>query len=491
MSYAKVQYTQTGTESTRAVPFPYLLKTHVKVYVDGVLKTVDVDYVWLGDHFIDFNFTPAVGQIITIQRESSRSTRVVNFQDASVLTEVDLDNDSLQTFYISQEAFDVADDGLRIGSSSHYDALTKRVTNAADPVNNQDLMTKGYADSHYGAVTATINDNAITQAKMADNSVGTAELIDGTVTNFKLATNAVTTAKITDANVTTAKIADANVTTVKIADASITMAKLATAIAQQLVGHQAPRVLGLKGQNESASPTTKFELSATAVVAYSPANGDSAFGWNISTLTNDTSVSGPAANGRDQSAAFGNSTWIHLYFIYNGTTWATLSSLTAPPTGPTLPSGYTYWAYAATIRKNASGNLKRHYIFNNKVYYDEDSATNNRILNAGTATTFTSVDASSLIPPNTRLGIFTLAVSASHASAGTALDMSLRPGGMTNSNVIAVYLTAQVTNVAVKNSMISTFPVSDTQTLDYKLTTTPGAGGGFIEVVGYEVPNGG
>jgi hypothetical protein len=77
-----------------------------------------------------------------------------------------------------------------------------------------------------GVKTGHIQDNAITQPKMATASVGTDELIDLNVTNAKLATNSVSTTKIVDLNVTNPKLADNAVSTSKIQDGAVTPSKL-------------------------------------------------------------------------------------------------------------------------------------------------------------------------------------------------------------------------------------------------------------------------
>lgn len=75
--------------------------------------------------------------------------------------------------------------------------------------------------------TDKIVDEAVTIDKMADDSVDTDQLVDGAVETVKIADLNVTTGKLADASVTTIKIADANVTTAKVADSAITKAKLA------------------------------------------------------------------------------------------------------------------------------------------------------------------------------------------------------------------------------------------------------------------------
>ena len=70
--------------------------------------------------------------------------------------------------------------------------------------------------------------------------------------------------------------------------------------------------------------------------------------------TNGTVTS--TANGMDGEAR-GNNNWVTVWGISNGTTWAGLGSLNAPPTGPTLPAGYSYYCYAGALKTNGSGNF--------------------------------------------------------------------------------------------------------------------------------------
>ena len=111
------------------------------------------------------------------------------------------------------------------------------------------------------------------------------------------------------------------------------------------------RVIGGSGDTTSSTAYTmnarKLVLanSLNEIVVVTPGGG----------VTNSTTTAGPAVNGRDQVGAFPNSSWIHFYWIWNGTTLATLSSLSS--TTPTLPSGYTHFAYMAAIYKDSGGNF--------------------------------------------------------------------------------------------------------------------------------------
>jgi hypothetical protein len=163
--------------------------------------------------------------------------------------------------------------------------------------------------------------------------------------------------------------------------------------ASDLIGSYGIR--NLVGNNNAGTPNTKYDMSADLVVLRNPSGGLNVQ-TNTGTLTNDTGLAGSAAGGRDQAGAFGSSTWIHFYFIWSGSTLSTLSSTVAPPTGPTLPTGYTHWAYAGAVFNNASPLLVKTRMRGSWMLYESPIT----VLNAGTATVETSVSVSTAVPPN-------------------------------------------------------------------------------------------
>jgi len=71
-----------------------------------------------------------------------------------------------------------------------------------------------------------------------------------------------------------------------------------------------------------------------------------------SSFSVNTRTVGPVLNGRDQAAVF-DSTEVHFYAITTGgmsTKAGGIVSSNPPPTGPTLPAGYTAWAYLASAK---------------------------------------------------------------------------------------------------------------------------------------------
>jgi hypothetical protein len=64
------------------------------------------------------------------------------------LTEATLDQDGNQSFYMAQEAIDITDNNISLSTATdQWDALNKRITNVANPVNNNDAVNKTYLEN--------------------------------------------------------------------------------------------------------------------------------------------------------------------------------------------------------------------------------------------------------------------------------------------------------------------------------------------------------
>jgi uncharacterized protein (UPF0147 family) len=167
MSYSLAPYVGDGLLVNFPVPFAYIDKAHVQVYVNGVLKALTTDYTWTTTTNIQLKAAPEAGSVVVLKRVTPASSRMVDFQDAAVLTEADLDLSAVQLLYISQEAFDAAANALQLASSNTYDVLNKRITNLATPIDAADAVTKSYVDT-------TIPANVSSAAASATASLGSA-----------------------------------------------------------------------------------------------------------------------------------------------------------------------------------------------------------------------------------------------------------------------------------------------------------------------------
>jgi hypothetical protein len=148
MSYAINTYTGDGSTLNYSVTFPYIEQAHVVVTLDGVTKTLNTDYSFTTSSTITFTIAPSASVVIKFTRSSSRTTRLVDYQDGSTLTEATLDQDGNQSFYMAQEAIDITDNNISLSTATdQWDALNKRITNVANPVNNNDAVNKTYLEN--------------------------------------------------------------------------------------------------------------------------------------------------------------------------------------------------------------------------------------------------------------------------------------------------------------------------------------------------------
>jgi hypothetical protein len=117
-------------------------------------------------------------------------------------------------------------------------------------------------------------------------------------------------------------------------------------------------LLGTRNQDSRYLDNTHFWMDADQVMTRSTAPGFIVWD-NPAPVANDIGLGGPLVNCRDQAAAFPANALIHLYWITDGTTLGSLSSL-APPfpgPGPVLPPAYVLGAYAGALLLDASGFL--------------------------------------------------------------------------------------------------------------------------------------
>lgn len=164
MAYSETSYIGDGSTNIFVIPFSYLERDDLKVYINDI---EDINVSFISDTQIQTSSVPAIGDIITIQRETEKQ-RKVDFQNDSLLNESILDKDGNQLMYVVQEAYDKFAKALRRGWDNVWDALGTRIKNVAPPIEATDAVTKEYADEVIGRAQS-----------FADLSEGFADLSEG------------------------------------------------------------------------------------------------------------------------------------------------------------------------------------------------------------------------------------------------------------------------------------------------------------------------
>jgi hypothetical protein len=102
---SKVIYTGDGEQYQYTITFPFISSSHVRVYINEVLMLEPLNYTRSGST-ITFNSIPEQDDAIVIQRWTSPTAILVDFEDGSTLRADDLDTSYLHNFYLSQEYAD-------------------------------------------------------------------------------------------------------------------------------------------------------------------------------------------------------------------------------------------------------------------------------------------------------------------------------------------------------------------------------------------------
>ena len=339
--YSYRQYAGNGTAKDFSVPFPYLEKAHVHVYLgfnllDGTFTSELAEtsgFTWTSGTVIRTVVAPATGATLTVIRQTPNGQQLVEWQDGSNLIAADLNTSDLQNLYAVQEQQDRNDSGITQSTAAKTAATTATTAaTAATTAANTATSTANTALSTANTALTTANtastnaSGAVTTANTASTNASAAVTTANSASTN--ATAAVTTANTASSNastaLSTANTAASNASTA-LSTANTAASNASTALATaNTASTNATAAVGTANTastNASAAVTTANTSSTNASTALSTANtANTKADQAISAVSNSinytlvANVAGiPASPANDTYVEVGNSTGIESF----------------------------------------------------------------------------------------------------------------------------------------------------------------------------------
>lgn len=189
MANTVVVYLGDGVTRQFTVPFDYLNRTFVHVYLNNdIEETQGTTWRFISPTVIERTTAPLVGETLTIRRMTS-TNRIVDFKDASVLRSFDLNTSQIQVLHIVEEAKDIIVDTIGTDIYGNLDARWRRIVHVSSPVEDGDALNYGtYKADLNGVVVA--RDRAEIAATKAEASAVTSKNWADAASSHKVAAKA-------------------------------------------------------------------------------------------------------------------------------------------------------------------------------------------------------------------------------------------------------------------------------------------------------------
>jgi len=383
MSFAITRTSGTGGIPTFTIGFSYRDEADLIVKVNGVTQTLNTHFrVTTGGTIIDFSQgssplgNPPNGHSIFISRATSQTSRLVDYAAGSVFKEADLDTDSEQAFFMAQEAIDIANDAITLDANNRWDANNTRITNVADPVDNQDAVNKQFISTNIPNITTVAGlstevtslaglSTELTRLGTTDavsdmNTLGTVATVADMDTLADISADITTLAHIEDGTTATNAIQTVatNISSVQSASANATAAEAARDAAKAISAAMGAaldnfddRYLGTMADGATAPANQTPNITTTngsAEITVDDATGISigmkVTSANIPAGTNVIGISGTTINLDNSATAAGTGTTstFSAHGVY-GTFDASIDGCSTDNDGDALVTGALYY----------------------------------------------------------------------------------------------------------------------------------------------------
>lgn len=290
-------YEGDGIINSWAVPFAYLKKSHVKVYIDDV---EDTTFTWLTDSSVAATSTPADGAIVRVKRVTPRDALDTVLGNSGTFRGNDINNQSRQALYVAEEGYDALVGVLQLDATvNEWDFGSYQSKNIPTPTSDDSAANKAYVDAVAGSATA-----AAASATAAAASASTASTAATNASNSASAAASSASSASTSASTATTKAAEAAASAASVAGEADAAAASAVTAASEASDAADSATAAASSQSAAAGSATAAAGSASAAStsATNAASSASSASTSASTATTQAGIATTKATEASNSA---------------------------------------------------------------------------------------------------------------------------------------------------------------------------------------------
>lgn len=139
MKYSKITYTYTGGDRVFPIPFDYLDKDYIHIYINSI--ELDKNKYEIDEQSVIVNSNLEAGDLLSVERNTDLK-KLVDFTGRNDLKSYDLNLALTQVLHVMQEEKDSIVEIMPQTPSGDWDATGKRLCNLAPAVDSSDAVRK-------------------------------------------------------------------------------------------------------------------------------------------------------------------------------------------------------------------------------------------------------------------------------------------------------------------------------------------------------------
>ena len=288
-------YTGDGSTTLFSFTFPYISESDVKVQLDGTATT---QFTFSNATTLALTTAPASGVTITIFRETNIEDVASAFYAGSSIKAKDLNDNFIQTLYVSQEVSNEALSTLGGTLIGQLDMSNQKIVSLGTPTAATDASTRGYVDGLITTHQAQVDAAAASATASASSASSSAT----SATNSATSASTSSTQATNSANSATASANSATAS----ANSATASANSATTAANEAVTATTQATNASNSASTATTQATNASTSASAAATSASQASTSETNAANSATDSSNSATSAATSAASALAAFDN-----------------------------------------------------------------------------------------------------------------------------------------------------------------------------------------